>query len=274
VINSGNAPLHVSSVALGGANVLAFSLANNCTVPVVPAATCTISLAFNPIGTGQRTANLTITDDAPGSPQTISLSATANPAFTPGPAPNGSMTASVSAGQTAQYLLQLTPGAGYNGTVSFACSGAPFAATCQVPPSVMIANGVPAPFTVAVSTSGAALLPPSIPERIAPPAGIRVLLLLAFALVLVKASKKRWMFDGALRERPLARSGALAAILFCSVIYVAGCGSAGSATPTTLAPPPLVTPPGNSTIIVTPMAMSSTGQPLQLQPIPLTLTVK
>jgi hypothetical protein len=243
-------------------------------VPVVPAATCTISLAFNPIGTGQRTANLTITDDAPGSPQTISLSATANPAFTPGPAPNGSMTASVSAGQTAQYLLQLTPGAGYNGTVSFACSGAPFAATCQVPPSVMIANGVPAPFTVAVSTSGAALLPPSIPERIAPPAGIRVLLLLAFALVLVKASKKRWMFDGALRERPLARSGALAAILFCSVIYVAGCGSAGSATPTTLAPPPLVTPPGNSTIIVTPMAMSSTGQPLQLQPIPLTLTVK
>jgi hypothetical protein len=139
---------------------------------------------------------------------------------------------------------------------------------------VTIANGVPAQFTVTVSTSGSALLPPTIPERFAPPAGIRLLFLLAFALVLVIASKKRWMFDGALRGRHLAWSGALTAIFLCSVIYAAGCGSTGSAPPTTLTPPPLVTPSGNSTIIVTPVAMSSAGQPLQLQPIQLTLTVK
>jgi hypothetical protein len=63
----------------------------------------------------------------------------------------------------------------------------------------MIANGVPAQFTVAVSTSGTALLPPTIPKRFGPPAGIRLLFLLAFALVLAIASKTRWMFEGALR---------------------------------------------------------------------------
>src|SRR6266851_4997435 len=90
VISSGTAPLHVSSVALGGPNLSDFSLTNNCTAPVAPAANCTISLVFNPIGAGQRSAILTITDDAPGSPQTISLGATANPAFTAGAAPGGS----------------------------------------------------------------------------------------------------------------------------------------------------------------------------------------
>ncbi len=116
VLNSGTTSLHISSVVLGGLNPSDFSLANNCTAPVAPTVSCTVSLIFNPLAAGQRTANLTVADDAPGSPQTISLNATANPAFTPGAAPNGSTTVTVSAGQTAQYLLQLTPGAGYSGT--------------------------------------------------------------------------------------------------------------------------------------------------------------
>ena len=271
VISSGTAPLHVSSVALGGPNLSDFSFTNNCTAPVAPAANCTIPLVFNPIGAGQRSAILTITDDAPGSPQTISLAATANPAFTAGAAPGGSTTASVTAGQTAQYQLQLTPGPGYSGTVSLTCTGAPLGATCQVPASVSIANQAAAQFTVTVSTSGRAMLPPPIPRRLVPPAGIRVLLLLALALVLVKVMKNCWMFDSTLRARRLAWSGALAGIFLCSVIYGAGCGSTGSASVT---PPPIVTPSGTSTITITPAAMSFSNQPLQLQPIPLTLTVK
>jgi hypothetical protein len=203
VISSGTAPLHVASVSLAGPNPLDFSLTNNCTAPVSPAANCTILLGFNPIGPGQRTANLMIADDVAGSPQTVSLSATANPAFTPGPAPNGSTAASVPAGQTAQFLLQLTPGTGYSGTVSLACSGAPLNATCQVPESVAIANGVPAPFTVTVSTRGGAMLPPPIPRRFAPPTQIRVLVLLAFALLLLIKTKNRWMFDGCSQREAL-----------------------------------------------------------------------
>ena len=120
----------MSSVSLSGANASEFTFINNCTAPVAPASNCTISLVFNPIGQGQRAAILTITDDAPSSPQTVSLIASANPAFTAGAAPNGSTTASVSAGQTAQYLLQLTPGAGYSGTVSLAWSGVPSSGNC------------------------------------------------------------------------------------------------------------------------------------------------
>jgi 6-phosphogluconolactonase (cycloisomerase 2 family) len=270
VMNTGTATLHVSSVSLSGPNPLDFSFTNNCTSPVAPAASCAISLAFNPIGPGQRSATLMIADDVAGAPQTISLSATANPAITPGPAPNGgSTTASVSAGQTAQFLLQLTPGAGYSGTVLLACSGAPLNATCQVPASVSITSGAPAPFTVTVSTKGGAMLPPSMPWRFVPPARIRVLLLLAFALLLKIIARNRWMLDGALRARRLVGSGALSAILLCSVICATGCGSSVTTTP-----PPIVTPPGTSTIIVTLSAMSPTQQPLQLQPIQLTLTVR
>jgi hypothetical protein len=275
VINSGTAPLHVSSAALGGPNPSDFSFTNNCTSPVAPAANCTISFFFNPIGPGQRTANLMITDDALGSPQTISLSATANPAFTAGAVQGSSTTASVTAGQPAQYQLQLMPGPGYSGSVSLTCSGAPLGATCQVPASVSIANGVPAPFTVTVTTSGSAVLPPSIPRRFVPPAEIRVLLLLAFALVLLKAIMNRWMFDSAVCARRLAWSGALAAIFLCSVIHAAGCGG-GSAyvAPAPLATPPVITPSGTSTITVTMNAMSSSGKPLQLPTLQLTLIVK
>ena len=135
VLNTGTAPLHVSSVSISGANPSDFSFTNNCTAPVAPAASCTISLVFNPIASGQRVASLTITHDAPGAPQAISLSATANPAFTVGPAPNGSMTASVSAGQTAQYLLQLTPGPGYIGTCR-SPAAARRSARCARPPQL------------------------------------------------------------------------------------------------------------------------------------------
>jgi hypothetical protein len=276
VTNSGTTSLHISSVVLAGLNASDFNLANNCTAPVAPTISCTVSLGFNPLAAGQRTANLTIADDAPGSPQTIPLNATANPAFTPGPAPNGSTTASISAGQTAQFQLQLTPGAGYSGIVSLACSGAPLGATCQVPATVTIANGAPAPFTVTVSTKGAAGLPPSMPWRFPPPARIRVLLLLAFALLLVTIARNHRMFDGARVAKRLALGGEFTAILLCSVIYATGCGSGSAVTtpPPIITPPSVVTPSGTSTITITPAAMSSSGQPLQLPPIQLTLTVK
>jgi len=276
VLNSGTTSLHISSVVLGGPNPSDFNLANNCTAPVAPTASCTVSLVFNPLAAGQRTANLTITDDAPGSPQTISLNATANPAFTPGAAPNGSTTATVSAGQTAQYLLQLTPGVGYSGAVSLACSGAPLGATCQVPATVAIANGAPALFTVTVSTKGAAMLPPSTPWRFSPTARIRVLPALACALLLLIIAGNRWMFEDEASGRRFGRSGALTAIFLCSVLYAAGCGSGSSEVtpPPPVTPPSIVTPSGTSTIIVTMSAMSVTQQPLQLQPIQLTLTVK
>jgi len=282
VMSTGTAALHVSTVSLAGPNPSDFSLANNCTAPVAPSTNCTISLVFNPIGPGQRTANLIVTDDVAGSPQTIALSATANPAFTANAAPGSSTSITVTAGQAAQFRMQLTPGAGFSGTISVACSGAPLAAMCQVPASVTLSNGAQASFTVTVSTTGAAILPPSMPNRFVPLSGIRMLVLLALALVFAMAFKNRSAIDnavradhmlwsGALTARRLAYSSAIAAIFLCSMIYAAGCGS-GSAT--VAPPPPLVTPSGTSTITIITTAISPTQQPLQLPPIELTLTVK
>jgi 6-phosphogluconolactonase (cycloisomerase 2 family) len=271
VKNAGTATLHISSVVLGGANGNEFSFSDpTCNSAIPVGGTCTIALTFMPSGAGAHAASLTLTDDAPDSPQILTIKGMANPAFTAGAAQGGSTTASVSAGQPAQYLLQLTPGAGYSGTVSLACSGAPPNATCQVPANVLVASGAVAPFTVTVLTSGGATLPPSVPRPFVPPAGIP-LLLLALVLVSVVAAGSRWVLDSAVRPRRLAWSGALTAILFCSVTY-AGCG--GSSSSPSVTPPPIITPPGTSTITITPTAMSSSGQPLQLPTIPLTLTVK
>jgi hypothetical protein len=274
VTNSGNAPLHVSSVSLGGSNASEFSLTNTCNAPIAPAANCTISMVFSPIATGQQTANVMIADDVAGSPQTVPLSAMANPAFTAGAAPGGSTTASVSAGQTAQYQLQLTPGSGYGGTVSLACSGAPTGAVCQAPSTVTISNGVAATFAVSVSTSGPAQLPPWPKMRFVPLPGTRLFSLLAlvvFLLLLLRSVRTGRSF---FERKYVAGYGLFAATVLYAVLLVEGCGGAGSASVAPPTPPSTVTPSGTSTIVLTLSAMSSAGQPLQLQPIQLTLIVK
>jgi hypothetical protein len=81
--------------------------------------------------------------------------------------------------------------------------------------------------------------------------------------------------DSHMPPRRRAFTGASSAIIFLMIlgaIWTAeGCGG-GSAMLTT-APPQIVTPQGQFTIIVAPSATSANGKPLQLQPIQLTLTV-
>ena len=274
VTNTGGGALHITSVVLGGANAADFSLTNGCTASSYAAnASCVLTLSFAPLATGARSATVSLTDDASNSPQTITLNGTASAAVTIGPAPGGSTTAAVTAGQTAQYSLQLTPGAGFSGSVALACSGAPTAATCSVPASVPVSNGNPTAFTVAVSTTGAGMLPieitpPSeLPDwRFLPIPAIVVMLF----LVLMAAAKTERL-RGSSSRRLSARLACCACLL---VFSGAGCGGAGSvSSPVAQTPPPVVTPQGTFTINLTPSAVSSTGKPLTLQPIQLSLTV-
>jgi hypothetical protein len=262
----------VASVVVAGNNPNDFATTNKCSGAISVNASCTIVVTFAPLVAGQRTETITLTDDAPDSPQVVDVAGNANPAFSVGAAPGGSTTASVSAGQTAQFQMLLTPGPGFSDNVSLACGGAPLYATCLVPASVSISNGTAATFTVTVSTKGSAILPPPIPRRFLPQTGIRVLLLLALALFLASTAKNGWVLGAAFFGRRLPLGGTLAATLLCSLIYAAGCGSTSSSVITT--PPPVVTPSGTSTITITMGAMSPTQQPLQLQPVQLTLTVK
>jgi len=286
VTSSGGATLHISSVVLGGANSSEFSLTNGCTATAYAVnATCTIAVSFAPLGTGARAATVTLTDDANNSPQVINLGGFANPALTLGAAPSGSTSATVSAGQTAQFNLQITPGAGFTGTVSLAYSGAPVGAAIQGPSTLQISNGSATPFMVSVTTSGASSgsgIPPfSNFPRLRPFPSLRVLpgmpgmtaeilllLLLAFRFGAGRKSNdypKRFALGGAL--------GTMVVFLAIGTMFgAAGCGG-GSSANITPPPPQIVTPQGMSNIVVAPAAKSVNGQALQLQPIQLTLTV-
>jgi lysophospholipase L1-like esterase len=74
--NSGTAPLALSSIGVTGANASDFSASHNCPASLAVNATCTISVTFAPIALGGRTASVTISDDAPGSPHGLALSGT------------------------------------------------------------------------------------------------------------------------------------------------------------------------------------------------------
>jgi hypothetical protein len=107
--------------------------------------------------------------------------------------------------------------------------------------------------------------------------GFRWLSLLAIATVLLMMIGYRQAFERATYSMRMVLSSTL--ILMAAFaglnmaafagLNMAGCGG-GSAVVTS---PPIITPAGTSTIVITPTALSSTGQPLQLQPIQLTLSV-
>jgi hypothetical protein len=76
LINTGDAPLNVSNIALSGPDGSSFSLVGSdpCIgTPMPPRATCSFEISFSPTAVGPAEAFVTITDDAPGSPHVLSV---------------------------------------------------------------------------------------------------------------------------------------------------------------------------------------------------------
>ncbi len=67
--NPGTNNLNISALATSGD----FAQTNTCAPAVAPGASCTVRVTFTPTAAGTRTGSITITDDAAGSPQTVSL---------------------------------------------------------------------------------------------------------------------------------------------------------------------------------------------------------
>lgn len=268
--SSGNVPLNISSIAVGGANANDFSASpSGCSQLSVNSA-CTINVTFTPLAVGGRAAIILVNDDAPGSPQMIAISGDANSAVNVAAAQNGSTMASVSAGNTAQYNLQIMPGANYSGTISLNCTGAPLGAVCQAsPPMVMVSNGAAVPFMVLVSTSGGASAMLAIPKAPNDPPRQRMWLGLFVFLLLLTLSRRSIRNAPVSFERRL-KAAAMSLAVLLPLIASSGCGGGSAAT----TPPPIITPKGTTMLTITPMATNAAGQPLQLQPIQLTLTVK
>jgi len=95
--NSGSADLVVSATALAGTNPGDYAIgANTCAgATVAPGASCTLDVSFAPTATGARSASLSFTDNAAGSPHSVSLSgngtapAATTPTTNPKPTPPG-----------------------------------------------------------------------------------------------------------------------------------------------------------------------------------------
>jgi hypothetical protein len=80
VSNTGNAPLSLVALSMGGAQAAEFQIAAGSTcaaaASVAANASCSVKLVFTPTATGARTANLGITHNAAGSPSVVALNGT------------------------------------------------------------------------------------------------------------------------------------------------------------------------------------------------------
>ena len=117
VTNTGNAPLTVSGVTVGGVNAADFTVTNGCTVAVAAAGTCTIGVTFTPTAAGARTGSVSIASN--GGTATVTLTGTGATAPTPitftlNPAVLTFPSANVGASSTAGSFLTVS---GQTGTV-------------------------------------------------------------------------------------------------------------------------------------------------------------
>ncbi len=147
--NTGNVNLSITSIQIGGANGGDFKN-GSCPSSLAPNASCQISVTFIPAVTGTRNAVLSVADNAPGSPQSVSLTGVGStaPNYTLGANPTS---APVNPGSAANYVITLTPANGYDGTVTISCpTSLPSGVTCNTP---SIAPGK-TQATLTVSTAG------------------------------------------------------------------------------------------------------------------------
>lgn len=248
--NNGDAALTITSIKTSAQ----FQAANGCTSSLAAGVNCTISVFFDPTSAGTQTGTLTITDNAPDSPQTVALSGAGQDFGMSA----SSSSATVSAGQTANYSISVAPEGGLAQTVSLTCSGAPQLSTCTVSPGSFALNGTASvPVAVAVSTTATTMAPP-LGERFPPAVPGRWVLRSFFLLAFVSLA--------ALSVTRRRRALWLAGICLLMMIVWASCGG-GSATHTP------GTPTGTYTLKVAGTVTSSATSTQLTHTANLTLTV-
>jgi hypothetical protein len=262
--------LHITSVAFSGTNVSEFvNPTNQCVgIAIAPNANCTFAVSFAPLTTGNHTETITIRHDASVSPQTVTVTGNSSSAAFSVTSSAASLAATATAGQTAQYGLQLMPGAGYSGSVTFACSGAPAEASCSVANPVALTNGTPAAVAVTVTTTARAFLVPTANRQPAPWSAPYMVLATLGACFALLAALYPFGQRGGRTTRRLGHSGAFLALVL-AVCGLAGCAGGPSSTP----PSSTGTQAGTYTLTLTPTATSTSGKPIHIAPTQLTLTV-
>jgi Abnormal spindle-like microcephaly-assoc'd, ASPM-SPD-2-Hydin len=121
--NSGQTSLNIASISLGGNNGT-FSQTNNCGSTLAAGDSCKITVSWTPSAAGSMTGAITITDNAPNSPQTVALSGTGTvPAVTLSPTSLTFPTQIVFTTSSAQTVTLTNNGAGTLNISSIAKTG-------------------------------------------------------------------------------------------------------------------------------------------------------
>jgi hypothetical protein len=242
IANTGQQPLTISAISTTGSNAADYTVAPGQCARIVAGASCSAQVSFHPSADVSESAQLSISNNASASPQSVSLTGQGlDPVAWS--TPPSSTTATATSGSTASYALSLAGDPSFSGNVAMTCSGAPQYATCTPNPSTLnLTPGQTASINVAVATSNAASASAG---PLAPFNGATIVYVISLPLV-------------GLWNRSSRKSIALAIVILVGCV-VLGCGGSSSTTTT----PPVTaavqkTPPGTYTLQVTATANSFT----------------
>jgi len=243
-LTAGTTAVTISSVTVTGTDAADFAATSNCTGTLAASSQCSISVIFTPSVGGAETASIEILDSAPGSPQIVNLSGTglaATPDFTIGVIPG---TATVTAGQSANFAVTITSVAGFSSPVSLTCGSVPQDGSCSVTPAIVLpSTGTPGVAELTVKTGARTFVTPISSQRQNPFSGVRHFgpgwFALIFALMLMSMSMMASKQRG--RRAPAVALGFVLSMLF----LMAACGGGGPAGV------PNGTPAGTYTVTVT-----------------------
>jgi len=244
--NNGGVPLLLAAVNVSGDFGIVAGTSTcrlNTAIPV--GGSCSMSVAFLPTGTGDRTGKVTVTSNGPT--QVAQLEGTGVDFMLQSA---GTTSQTISSGGSAAYLLLLRPTVNTADPVTYACSGAPANAKCTVTPQYRDLSAV-STVTVTVLTGTTAH-------------SIR-----AAALALPILLGLPWW----LRRRTALRGSWLALLAIAMLVCLQGCGSSR-----VIPNPGDGSSPGTGTTIVTPtgtynITVSATAAGVT-HSVPLTLIVK
>jgi len=180
ITNSSGYAVGTLALAINGPFILS---QNTCSTSLAAGASCTAAVLFEPTASGTATGALTVTSGDMTTPVSVLLSGTG---FDFTATVSGSSSVTVSAGQTADFVLTIDPINGVQGAFTFACGSLPAYAKCVFnPTTTTISAGATGSVTLEASTgtSGSARM-----ER---PAGWRLLPLACGLLLLPLALGRR-----------------------------------------------------------------------------------
>jgi hypothetical protein len=220
--------------------------------PCVNGASVSLTTSSLPVGPRNITASFSGNSNFAASTSAV-LVQTVNPAGSPDYSLTASAaSATVSAGQAANFSITAQSLNGFTGTIKFSCGNLPALTTCTFLPSTeFVVTAGFAMTNVTVKTTGphASLIAPAVPRRShATYAALWGFTPFAFAMVLLVGARRR-IGIGVL---PLA----LLAVL--TITAFVGCGGGGS-TPPPPPPPPHVTPAGTTTFNIITTATPASG---------------